>query len=165
MEIQILGLEKRINRRVDSFLRIPDIEQVRNLVVGFPWIRRRFPTQAHVQGEPRAHLEVILHIEGQHGLADALVAFLSDGHTAEKLRLRQDQVLNILERVLASRFRLNGVVILYAPDDAAPLEVVPALHVREVIAKFPEVVHPEPREVGVRPDIAYRGGSTLFTDG
>src|SRR6266516_3089711 len=100
LEIQILGLEKRVNRRIDRLLRIPDIEQIRDLVVRFRWVGRRLPAQSQVHGEPRARLEVILHIEPEHGLADALVALLPEGHTAEKLRLRQDEVLDVLKRVL-----------------------------------------------------------------
>src|SRR6266446_4434232 len=165
LEIFVLSFEKRFDLRIDGFHRVPDIQQVRDLVVRFRGIGRRLPAQSQVQGQPRAHLEVILHVESEHGLADALVALLSDRHSAEKLRLGQDQVLDILKGVLASRFRLDRVVVLDAPDHATPLEVMPVLHVREIIPILPKVVHPESREGGVRSDFADRGGPALLTDG
>src|SRR5437867_319616 len=76
----------------------------------------------------------------------------------------KDEVLDVLKRVLASRFRLNGIVILDAPDDTAPFEVVPAFDVREVIASLPKVVDPEPREVRVGSHLANRRGSALLAD-
>src|SRR5207248_3314658 len=117
------------------------------------------------QSEPRAHFEIILHIEGEHGLTDTFIAFFTDRHTAEKLRPGQDQVFDVLKCVLASRFRLHGVVILDAADDTAPFEVVPALHVSEVVAKLPEVIYPESGKVGVGSDVADCRSSALLTDG
>ena len=55
-------LKKALIVRIDRLLRIPDIEQIRNLVVRFLRIRRHLPAQSHIQREPRTHLEVILHV-------------------------------------------------------------------------------------------------------
>src|SRR5262249_33251468 len=89
----------------------------------------------------------------------------SERHAAELLRLGQDQVLDVLKGELASTFRLDGVVILDALDDTSPFEVMPVLHVRQIIPELPEVVDPEPWEVGVRSDLANRGRSALLADG
>ena len=132
--------------------------------MGFPWVGRCFPPKSHVQGEPRAHLEIILRVECKHRLPDALVALFPEGHAAEKLRLGKDEILDVLERVLTSAFRLNSVVILNAPDDSAPFEAVPALDVGQIVPKLPEVIDPEPREGGVRSYFANRGRSALLAD-
>src|SRR4030095_12146978 len=84
LEIQILGFEERINVRISSLFRIVDTEQIRDLVVRFLRIRRHFPAQSHVQGEPRAHLVIVLHVKAEHGLPDAFVAFLADRYPAKE---------------------------------------------------------------------------------
>src|SRR6266699_3722173 len=162
LEIFVQRLEKRFDLRIDRLLVITDIEQIRDLIVRILWIRRRLPTQSQVQGEPRAQFEVILHIEPEHGLADALIAFFPERHSAEKLWLSQDEILDVLECVLASTFRLDGVVVLDALEDAAPFEGMPVFHEGQIVSVLPEVVYPEPRERGVGSDLADRRGSTLL---
>src|SRR5207249_1376381 len=119
--------------------------------------------QSHVQGKPLAHLKIILHVECEHALSDALVAFFPDWHPTEKLRLGQDEVLDVLKRVLTSRFRLDRIVVLDAPDDTAPFEVVATFDVGQIIAKLPEVVDPASGKVGIGADFRDCWCSTLFT--